>query len=187
MKNYTTYILGLLFCCLLFAISCNNEIENTEPSFSENVVAYESENKFKMASDAHILKAAQARIDQMNPHAHTSSQNIKITTAGIAKEGINYYLFADAIQDDKTIAVAMQLVQKIQPNNKLSPYQDNGDQNESMTVVYTLGDVHTCTGNPCSSCSFTTENGAITGCACAAPHGGRCNHTVSSGGGKEPY
>ena len=46
-----------------------------------------------------------------------------------------------------------------------------------------LGLTNTCTGHNCASCTFTKENGQITGCDCAKPGTGigtaTCDHTIS--------
>jgi len=40
---------------------------------------------------------------------------------------------------------------------------------------------HTCTGNPCSECSFTRSNsGVIVGCNCYPGSGSLCNHTTTT-------
>ena len=38
--------------------------------------------------------------------------------------------------------------------------------------------IHSCSGDPCSSCSFTRDSsGGITGCKCGGS--GKCNHTIT--------
>ena len=94
--------------------------------------------------------------------------------------GSNYYIIGKAKNaEGNCVSVATPLM----ASSQVTSGTEGSNNNSSMllsapTVQY--GTTHTCTGDPCSSCSFTRDNQfKITGCDCGDGYPNKCNHTIS--------
>ena len=141
-----------------------------------------------LVSDAELLAIFGPELDSLlnaDVEAEIVGGTLEITDGGTSVAELSnvyiegtknrYYLVAKGLRDGAegnclTIAFPLKAVERLTP------------QAQAGGTVYATSSAakHSCSGDKCSSCSFTRNLlGAITGCKCNKY--GRCNHTVNSG------
>lgn len=91
-----------------------------------------------------------------------------ITNITVKREGQVFYLFREGTAHNTRVITRIELI----------------DDKRGNLILKPLGDSHTCTGNPCSSCVLTKSvPGDILGCTCRDQDPTHfCNHTISRPG-----
>lgn len=176
-------ILAVLVLAVLGGLySCQDRLQDVDPVFSEDTIALSVDGEMKIAPGEQLLRIATAAARSM-----PGGENTLITNAYVERSGQFYYLFANAVKDGKDIALAIELVpKKPAPNHVKASLFTFANYDGLTDFEYEAGEKHSCSGNNCSSCSFTKNKaGGITGCDCnstGSMTGGSsyCNHSVSN-------
>lgn len=110
-------------------------------------------------------------------------KNGKVTESRVELSGAYYYLISQ-VKNAETgkylYSSAIELAKN--PTDEQSASLRIGDDDEAVNNRPGV-EKHTCTGNPCTGCSFAKNKyGQITGCLCSnTANGYMCNHTVTTG------
>lgn len=185
MKKIVFYVLGLFLLGTLTFTACNKETHNqNESKTNSNNVAEIKSQELRLLAE---IGENNELIEMFNKQElfdviKNSGEFVEVEPVELnylPLENLAFLTFIMRDYDD--VAHAIQFTLTIDGNSIYLPKPIMDDGQLDLNVTST----HTCTGAPCSSCSFSRALwgiGWITGCKCNDSGSGNCNHTRTSGG-----
>lgn len=182
-----TRIIIIALIVAIFSVVAFNYLytqEKSDSKFSdyeiEMMTDYESP-LFTKISDIDLVEKYPSYIERLNL-GHNHDIESKYNFYEFNYRGIKE-LHVETISSDGNCEIKAIGLSKIVSNEDPSVNFNNVLLQEPVNEIEEeIGEVNSCSGDPCSSCRFTRSifNGEINGCKCRNL-GGHCNHTVSEG------